>query len=233
MFKKIKVNFPDGQNQLEGRFDFSDTCPHCQKPIDPIIKSVHAAERYETRSHLKTAALLQCPSSDCLQFFIDWFNVEIDMFPSILKTRRLTYIYKPILINDLPAAVNNKFPEFKVIYSQSLQAESYGLDQIAGVGYRKSLEFLIKQYCIHVFPDKEEKIKKETLNNTIMNRLGAFPKLQTLAKAATWIGNDETHFVRKHEDKDITSMKKFIKSAATFISADLDADEALEFTQQD
>ncbi|MFW3538225.1 hypothetical protein [Vagococcus fluvialis] len=232
MLKEVKVNFPDGQGRLDGKFNFSDTCPHCRKPIDPIIKSIHADSRYEINSNLKAAALVQCPSSDCSQFFIDWFRVEIGNYSNISASRRLEYIYKPILKNELPIEVNEKFPEFNEIYSQALQAETYGLDQIAGVGYRKSLEFLIKQYAIHTFPEDEEKIKKETLNNTIMNRLGSFPKIQSLAKAATWIGNDETHFVRKHEDRDITSMKKFIKSAATFISADLDADDALEFTEQ-
>lgn len=232
MQKKLLVNFPDRQGSLEGNFNISDLCPHCKRPIDPIVKSAHSDSRYASDSIVKVAIVLLCPSSDCSQFFLDWFNVKIGQYESIKQTNRLEYVYKPILKNDLPTEVNEKFPEFNAIYSQSLQAESYGLDQIAGVGYRKSLEFLIKQYAIHLFPDEEDRVKKETLNNTIMNRLCAFPKLQTLAKAATWIGNDETHFVRKHEDKDITSMKKFIKSAATFISADLDADDALEFTQQ-
>ncbi|MFS1058719.1 hypothetical protein ACFC9I_05810 [Enterococcus casseliflavus] len=232
MKKKLLVNFPDGQGQLDGTFDVSDTCPHCKRPIDPIVKSAHSDSRHSNGFWVKVAIVLLCPSSDCSQFFLDWFKVKIGDYGNITQTNRLEYVYKPILKNDLPSEVNERFPDFEAIYSQSLQAESYGLDQIAGVGYRKALEFLIKHYAIHTYPDKEDSIKKETLNNTIMNRLGAFPKLQTLAQAATWIGNDETHFVRKHEDKDITSMKKFIKSAATFISADLDADEALNFTQQ-
>lgn len=232
MLKKIVVNFPDGQKSLEGTFDISDLCPHCKRPIDPIVKSAHSDSRYSSDQTVKVAIVLLCPSSDCSQFFLDWFKVNIGPYETIKETHRLEYVYKPILKNDLPNEVNDRFPDFDAIYSQSLQAESYGLDQIAGVGYRKALEFLIKHYAIHTFPDKQDAIKKETLNNTIINRLGAFPKLQILAQAATWIGNDETHFVRKHEDKDITSMKKFIKSAATFISADLDADEALEFTQK-
>lgn len=232
MIKQINVNIPQESSQY-ANFNLIDSCPHCKKSIDPIVKSAHASTKLIKSGKIKVGILLLCPNSNCLQFFINWFSVDVSPNGNLRNSQRLEYFYKPILENDLPKEVNLKFPEFHTIYSQAIQAESYGLDQIAGVGYRKSLEFLIKQYCIHISPDKEEKIKKETLNNTIMNRLGAFPKLQTLAQAATWIGNDETHFVRKHEDKDITSMKKFIKSAATFISADLDADEALEFTQQD
>ena len=35
---------------------------------------------------------------------------------------------------------------FLTIYNQSLSAEDNNLDQIAGIGYRKALEFLIKDY---------------------------------------------------------------------------------------
>ena len=231
MIKNISVSIPQ-QSNINGEFNLVDSCPHCQNSIEPIIKTAHASTRAKKESEIKVAVLLLCPNNQCQQFFINWFSVDVNSYLNIRDTQRLEYYYKPILKNDLPKEVNLKFPEFHIIYSQAIQAESYGLDQIAGVGYRKALEFLIKQYCIHTFPEKEENIKKETLNNTIMNRLDTFPKLQKLAQAATWIGNDETHFVRKHEDKDITSMKKFIKSAATFISADLDADDALEFTEQ-
>ncbi len=50
------------------------------------------------------------------------------------------YTYKP-LKNDLPNEIRETFPEFDTIYNQALEAESIGLDQIAGLGFRKSLEF--------------------------------------------------------------------------------------------
>ena len=134
--------------------------------------------------------------------------------------------------NNLPDLVNKTFPAFKEIYEQSLEAEAQGLDQIAGIGYRKAIEFLIKEYVIHKQPENEKDVKSKFLGKVIDNNLTEFPKIQTLAKAAVWIGNDETHFVRVHEDKDIQDMKDFLTATALFISAELKVEEALEFTSR-
>lgn len=42
------------------------------------------------------------------------------------------------------------------------------LNEIARIGYRKALEFLIKDYCIDKNKE-EEKIKKEPLSQVIIN----------------------------------------------------------------
>ena len=55
------------------------------------------------------------------------------------------------------------------------------------------------------------------------------PKIIALAKASTWLGNDETHYLKKYADKDVNDMKKFIQALAYFISSELEADEAHEF----
>ena len=107
------------------------------------------------------------------------------------------------------------------------------MNQIAGVGYRKAAEFLIKDYVISKNPSDEEHIKSIMLGQVIAEYLNDFPKIQALAKSVSWIGNDETHYVRRHDDKDIQDLKKFILSAAQFIAADYDADEALAFTSSD
>ncbi|WP_233554903.1 DUF4145 domain-containing protein [Atopobacter sp. AH10] len=106
------------------------------------------------------------------------------------------------------------------------------LDLIAGVGYRKATEFLIKDYAIHRYPENQNKIEKQPLAQVIKENFTDFPKLQNLSTAVAWIGNDETHYVRKHDDKDLDDLKRFINSAVHFISADLDADEALSFTSK-
>lgn len=232
MIKRIVVNFPDSQTTKPFEFNLSDICPHCKNAISPIAIYARASARRIKGTANNVGIFLQCPNPSCNQFFVNWFSIQINQIDDISQAQQLQYVYKPILKNDLPKEVNDKFPEFESIYSQAIQAESYGLDQIAGVGYRKALEFLVKQYSIYKNPADDEAIKKEFLGNTIKNRLSEFPKIQKLSQAATWIGNDETHFVRKHEDKDITSMKMFIKSTATFISADLDADDAIEFTKE-
>lgn len=45
--------------------------------------------------------------------------------------------------------------------------------------------------------------------------------LQKLAQATSWIGNDETHYVRKHTDKDLQDLKKFLNATIRFIEYQL------------
>ena len=61
---------------------------------------------------------------------------------------------------------------------------------------------------------------------------GDFPRIQSLAKASAWIGNDETHYIRKHENLDVSTLKSFILAAAHFISGDYAADIAADIIQR-
>jgi len=99
---------------------------------------------------------------------------------------------------------------FEAIFKQATAAESYGLDEIAGVGYRKALEFLIKDYCIHKNPDSVEAIKSSFLGTVIRDNVDD-ANVKMCAERATWLGNDETHYVRKWEDKDINDLKVLIE----------------------
>ncbi|EGO8762806.1 TPA: DUF4145 domain-containing protein [Enterococcus faecalis] len=188
------------------------------------------------KNQINTVALfLKCSISECNKFHIQEFpfkKLEAGTSTITEVGSKIPYTYRVKLENTLPAVVNNTFPEFKDIYEQSLEAESQGLNKIAGVGFRKSIEFLIKEYVIHKDPDSSEQVKSKFLGKVINENLSEFPKIQTLAKAAVWIGNDETHFVRVHDDKDIQDMKEFLTAAALFISAELKVEEALEFTNR-
>ena len=51
-------------------------------------------------------------------------------------------------------------------------------------------------------------------------------KIKNLAKISAWIGNDETHYTRKHEELDIEDLKKFIEATVHFVSYDILSDVA-------
>lgn len=56
----------------------------------------------------------------------------------------------------------------------------------------------------------------------------SFRRLTTLARAATWLGNDETHYVRQHPDYTLKELKAFADAFITFIDADLAYEAALK-----
>ncbi|ENZ5566138.1 DUF4145 domain-containing protein [Enterococcus hirae] len=232
MEKKITLYYSDNTTE-KTTVSLNPICPHCGIPIDPTVISANSNSLYSELSGT-FGVFLSCTNSECKKYHVQAFNYSryAERHP-IKVEEKIIYSYKPMLSNDLPKEINDKFPEFSSIYDQSLEAESMGLDQIAGVGFRKSLEFLIKSYAIELAPNKRETIEKEALMNTIKTRYNDFPKIQKLAELATWIGNDETHFVKKHTSIDIQDMKRFIRSASLFIAADIDVDFATSYIEDD
>ncbi|EMF0460703.1 DUF4145 domain-containing protein [Enterococcus hirae] len=226
MFKEVSVKYRDRQN-IETIY-LPNNCPHCGNTMTPYV--YFGASSYNLIDNNRIFGILaQCVIDECHKFyslqFKNMFNEDEGYFENILIKDN----YRPPIKVDLPENIEKVSPTFVSIYTQATKAASEKLDQIAGVGYRKSLEFLIKDYAILNNPEDKEKIEKMPLGTVIEKYLTDFPKLQKLAKAATWLGNDETHYVRKHTNKDIRDMIAFIKSASQFIAADYDADIADQF----
>jgi predicted PilT family ATPase len=71
------------------------------------------------------------------------------------------------------------------------------------------LEFLIKDYSIEKNPEDSEKIEKVLLAKVIEKYVDDV-RIKTVSKRAVWIGNDETHYIRKWEGKNLEDLKKLI-----------------------
>jgi hypothetical protein len=128
---------------------------------------------------------------------------------------------------DLPEEITKVSPDYEKLMAQSVSAEHFQLDQIAGVGYRKALEYLIKDFAIHKNPKDEEKIKAAFLTNCI-NDYVSDANVKECARRAAWLGNDETHYVRKWEEKDIEDLKILIKLTEAWILNNLLTDKYMQ-----
>jgi hypothetical protein len=122
-----------------------DTCPLCHRSAE--IK-VHAAWRHRSaaRSFGLSKAMevvYRCPSMDCQRLFVAVYEeVSGPTKCNLIKTVA-PQNPRPI---DLPKEAVAVSPEFEAIYQQAIEAESRSLDKIAGMGFRKALEFLVKDY---------------------------------------------------------------------------------------
>lgn len=211
--------------------DLPNICPHCGQIMTPYVYKGFSSDSTDQSKRI-FGILVRCTASDCKKFFSLRYGHGFPENKSSYSNELIPDTYRPPIQIDLPENINQVSEKFVEIYSQATQAETDKLDQIAGVGYRKSLEFLIKDYAIKTNPNNKDKIEKMFLGKVIEQYLNNFPKLQNLATAATWIGNDETHYVRRHTNKDIRDMKVFIRSASQFIAADYDADLAQNFIEE-
>ena len=100
-------------------------------------------------------------------------------------------------------------PQFCQICSEARAAEKGHLASICGIGYGKALEFLIKDYAKRENPGREREIESSKLSDCIRTYIGDELRKEC-AQLATWLRNDETHYVRKHPSKDVNDLKRLI-----------------------
>src|SRR5690606_14162763 len=112
-------------------------------------------------------------------------------------------------------------PQFVEIYGQAEISEQLGLQQICGLGYRKSVEFLVKDYCLSQVTEGD---KQAVLSAALMQCISRYiddARIKSVAARATWLGNDEAHYVRKWLDKDVTDLKVLIRLLCNWIESSI------------
>lgn len=235
--KKFYCAFED-TSQIKCSFELPSTCPHCGRSLRPEVMFRSPFGYGYVISDLTNARsimIYRCTYENCHKFWAVEYSITKNtdfQFTSEYTAHSIEYSYTPPISNDLPKNIADNFHDFTEIYNQSLLAEQSHLTKISGIGYRKSLEFLIKDYVIKQDPSKKDDVKSKFLGKVIAEDLTDLPRVQKLAKAANWIGTDEVHYEQRFTDSDVESMKRFIRSAATFISATLDADDAEAFINE-
>lgn len=189
-----------------------DSCPICHRAIDPRKFPGAAIDPHLSRIQV----IFQCPHPDCRNFFIGTY-ARINSRTGISHTHDLIRVAPQVPPKqEFPAEVAGLSPTFVEIYNQAARAEAGGLDQIAGMALRKAVEFLVKDFAIHRNPAEGEEIKKTPLAACI-TRFIDDPNVKLSATRATWLGNDETHYVRRWEDRDITDLKVLIRLTVNWI----------------
>lgn len=118
-------------------------------------------------------------------------------------------------------------PRFKPLLEQAVHAEAGGMPDLAGMGYGKAAEILIKDYAIHKNPDKRTEIENMLLGQVIKNHVDD-NKVKTVSERAAWLRNDEVHYKRKWENKDINDLKKLLAVVQNWIESDIITDQLEE-----
>ncbi|MBI2042715.1 MAG: DUF4145 domain-containing protein [Candidatus Nealsonbacteria bacterium] len=213
----IQFNDEEGRSGGNGRLDkVPNECPQCHEKISPI-KWGGFFNRKNEDSDKTLEVVFRCPNNDCHEIFIGYYSKRSDRNDFYLRnTEPKTYSER--LFSNTIKGLSVDFPR---IFNQSLAAENAGLDQVCGAGYRKALEFLAKDYLLKQVKEDEEqeKIKSEPLATCIKNRIKD-PSIKEVAKRAAWLGNDETHYLRKWDQKDLQDLKKLIDLTVHWMEAE-------------
>jgi hypothetical protein len=189
-----------------------DECPRCHTKVSPRALS---AVVFPEDDEQQIEEGYQCTSHECGKMFIGVYRAG-----DIGQTQGEFYFFKSIPRDPRPPVVSGLVaevsPTFVETYGQALDSEGYGLTQLTGIGLRKALEFLVKDFAIKQHPDRKQKIIEKPLGTCIQDYLKD-PYLKAAAERATWLGNDETHYVRKWKDQDINDLKDLIRLAMNWM----------------
>jgi len=223
MSKSILSDLENSNNKISILCNtIPDTCPYCKNKILPISRYAYTYDTEFFHSPKRCSQVVfQCPNQECYNLFV----VEYESFSSNddLLFKEILH-FEPERI-ELSQIISDFSPNFAEIYNQSHIAEQLGLDQICGTGYRKSLEFLIKDFAIKETEDDNEKevITKNFLSNVIRDYIKN-ENIKKVAFRGSWLGNDETHYLRVWEKKDLQDLKILINLTIKWI-------EMLELTK--
>ncbi|MBD1224804.1 DUF4145 domain-containing protein [Virgibacillus halodenitrificans] len=196
--------------------DIPNVCPVCKYTIFPECLLVSDKEYDRETGIVIKEVVFKCTNTQCASLFIGEYEC--------LGHQSLICATIPKLVENVKVseAIEEISPEFVSIYTQAIQSEKLGLDSICGVGYRKAIEFLVKDYLKSTDNDEytHEQVESTSLRNCITQWIKD-PKIKAVLERATILGNDETHYKRKFIDKDIHDLKLLIELTLHYIDMDL------------
>ncbi len=223
---QVKYEVAYGSYGHHVNVDEPSECPLCKYSLKPTILSKQMINNNNETPFLYVVYLC----THCYEPFICKF-INLQKSPNfgqdhLFASSTLSSIEPKCFSKRVfEECINKISPAFVKIYNQSLEAEHNTLDEIAGIGYRKALEFLIKDFLIQHEHKDGGKVRATALGCCIDTMIES-PQLQTAASRATWLGNDQTHYEQKYTDKDITDLKRLIDLTVHWISLICLTDEA-------
>lgn len=200
-----RIDLGDDQADVDTR---PGACPICGVSVHPHPIAGYftiSSDGFHTPSRWEIA--FACPREQCRRVFIARYENNPleprDIF-------RLQWVaprtFRP---PEIDADVARVSPGFASVFPQATAAEHYGLSEVAGSGYRKALEFLVKDFCIAEKPGDRSTIETISLGRVIADFVDD-PRIRDCALRAAWLGNDESHYKRKFEDRDVRDLKILI-----------------------
>ena len=120
-------------------------------------------------------------------------------------------VYPNKVVIDIDDLFIEHAPRFVEFYSEAVEAEKMGLENIAGTGYRSAIECLIKDYALAFELDDKEYLSDPKL--TFNNAIDRYVKNDDLLKGALHfirtVGNGYTHW-NKSTSISLPQLKNYV-----------------------
>lgn len=181
--------------------EIPQTCPLCGIGNNPTTNEVGRLEIQEgyvfTLHH-------RCPA--CKKYHMtnqEYLNQD--------DKTTMVLIYPNKIVSDIDRLFIDHAPRFVEFYSEAIEAEKMGLENIAGTGYRSAIECLIKDYALAFELDTKEYLSDPKL--TFNNAIDRYVKNDDLLKGALHfiriVGNGYTHW-NKSTSISLSQLKNYV-----------------------
>lgn len=203
---QIAVSYNDKGAAHSTRVEIPDECPTCGRLV---VFPFNGASLAKISGELQT--IHHCPNKACGSHMV-CYHTSVGAGWKLKKTEppKLTHPALPDFVGEIS-------PSFVSIFREAVEAKERGLAQIAGPGYRKAFEFLIKDYAKSKAKAEESEAIEKLQANAVVDKYITDTRVQAVARRALWVGNDETHYLRKWEDRDINDLVTLIKLTIEWI----------------
>jgi hypothetical protein len=212
--RRQSVQYNPGHSGEVGLIGDVDKCPCCLRHLIPRL--LVAVARNAQNPVPGVHEVYHCTNQSCGAAFIASYVPKGPAGNYALKEITPKAL-EPVVLPPEVAALS---PVFVETYTQALTSESYGLTQLTGIGLRKSLEFLVKDFAVTEHETEKAAILAKPLAACIRDYISD-ASVKLVAERAAWLGNDETHYVRKWEERDLEDLKTLIKLVVNGIDSAL------------
>ena len=177
------------------------TCPWCgigNNPTNNEAGKIEIQEGYIFSMHHR------CPA--CKKYHM----TNQEYLHQANKTT-MVLVYPNKVVTDIDRLFIEYAPRFVEFYSEAIEAEKSGLENIAGTGYRSAVECLIKDYALAFELDTKEYLSDPKL--TFNNAIDRYVKDDDLLKGALHfirtVGNGYTHW-NKSTSISLPELKNYV-----------------------
>lgn len=177
------------------------TCPLCgigNNPTTSEVGKLDIPEGYIFTLHHR------CPACKKYHMTNQEYLKQDDKTTMIL-------VYPNKVVIDIDDLFIEHAPRFVEFYSEAIEAEKMGLENIAGTGYRSAIECLIKDYALAFELDTKEYLSDPKL--TFNNAIDRYVKDDDLLKGALHfiriVGNGYTHW-NKSTSISLPQLKNYV-----------------------
>lgn len=214
----VHVEIPTETGHMQSlNLAIPEQCPFCNHHIAPILQY---ASYTHSDNHEKSKVVGYWACNSCANVFAAYYHLHMP-YSMMTLHGELDGTCPPLLsLTDVAPSIQETFPYFTEILRQAEIAKAHELTDIAGMGFRKALECLLKDALVYL----GRKSRTEVENLKLAACIEAFsdhPELEKAANRIRDIGNDYTHYKAKYEGYDLDQLQELIRLCLPLLSTQL------------